>query len=246
MTLFSRLFCILAVSLATGTTAQAQSQQELIDAFAGEWYIFDPAMRAGAEACNLTLTGTPKESLYPVSSVNCAVQFSKIDNWKIVNGQILLMAGETQAAALGGNQFRVTGDLVGSPLALVIERAAGDGNSQKLAAALRRHKCYYAGFSQRCATPAELRAPEVPQDAGFTTIETLANLNTRAQPRRDAPALGTVATGTQIKVNQCLTASDGPWCRARVGDQTIWLAMTAIRQDEWPVVTYKQVATADE
>jgi len=63
--------------------------------------------------------------------------------------------------------------------------------------------------------------------------------NARALPRRDAAIVGNVATGTEVKLNQCLTASDGNWCRARVGDTSIWLAMTALRMEEWPIVTFR-------
>jgi len=221
----------------------AQSEQDFIDVFAGQWYVFDGDMRAGDDACSLVLSPERKEDVLPVITRECAVGLASSDNWKIVDGQIILFSREVETAVLGGNQFRVTGELPNSGISLVVERASGDGTSQQIAAALRKHKCYFTGFTQRCANPSDLGKPIISPETGYAFVELLVNLHTRTQPRRDAPSLGTIATGTKLKVNQCLTASDGTWCRARVGQQNIWIAMTALRQSEWPIVTFTAAIT---
>jgi hypothetical protein len=221
----------------------AQSEQEFINAFSGEWYVFDADMHTRSAACLMALLGTKKDGVLPVGVDGCEAPLSTVDRWSIRDGRIILSSQTAEIAAMGGNQFRVTGELNDTGKSLVIERGQGDGNSAKIAAALRKHKCYFVGFSQRCAVEADLKIPEISEGESFATIETLANINARAQPRRDAPSLGVIALGIRVQVDQCLTASDGPWCRAKIGDNVVWLAMTALRQNEWPIVTYRTVAS---
>ncbi|WP_226781151.1 hypothetical protein [Oceaniglobus trochenteri] len=225
--------------------AAAQTEQDFINAFGGEWYVFEPSQRQDGDVCAITLSKERKDDLLPAVTKGCAAPLSTADSWLINQGQIVLSAGEDVLAVMGGNQFRITGELSGSSTSLVIERAQGDGNSARIAAALRKHKCYYLGFGQDCAEKSDLSIPEMAGEPPVATIRTLANLNARAQPRRDAATIGNIAQGTEVRVNQCLTASDGPWCRARIGENVIWLAMTALRQDEWPIVTYRAVAPGE-
>ncbi|HHX89670.1 MAG TPA: hypothetical protein GX700_07850, partial [Paracoccus sp.] len=67
-----------------------------------------------------------------------------------------------------------------------------------------------------------------------------------SQPRRDSAEIGTIPAGTCVRVDQCLNASDGLWCRAWFGETLGWLGKTALRQNEWPVVTYRAGCTAGE
>lgn len=227
------------------SAASAQSLDQLVKVFGGEWYIFDAGARSDTQPCALTLKTVRAADFLPVQTEGCAPPIALIDRWSIRDGQIVLATKNSEVTAVGGNQFRMTGELNETDTSLVIERAQGDGNSARIAGALRKHKCFFLGFTQKCATPKNLVVPEIDADVGFAKIETLATLNARAQPRRDAPSLGNIALGTDVVVQQCLTASDGPWCSARIGDSIVWLAMTAIRQDEWPIVTF-QIADSDD
>ena len=228
MNFLKRILLPAAVSLLGASQTFAQSETEFVKAFSGEWYVFDSSFRSNGQTCSITL-----------SQQKNAQALGAIETWKIVDGRILLLKEDELIAAMGGNQFRVTGELANTDRTAVMERAAGDGNSKKIAAALSKHKCYFVGFTQVCAETEMLRLPDIDDEVGHVTVETLVNLNARALPRRDAAIVGNVATGTEVKFNQCLTASDGNWCRARVGDTSIWLAMTALRMEEWPIVTFR-------
>lgn len=236
MNFLKRILLPAAGSLLVASQAFSQSETEFIKAFSGEWYVFDSSFGRNGQTCSITLSQQEK-----ASTEGCTELLNAIETWKIVDGRILLSKEDELIAAMGGNQFRVTGELANTDRTAVMERAAGDGNSKKIAAALSRHKCYFVGFTQVCAETEILRLPDIDDEVGHVTVETLVNLNARALPRRDAAIVGNVATGTEVKLNQCLTASDGNWCRARVGDTSIWLAMTALRMEEWPIVTFRVV-----
>ena len=77
------------------------------------------------------------------------------------------------------------------------------------------------------------------EDPAKGRVEILVNLNVRNQPRRDAPVVGILDKGLVITLDYCTSASDGVWCRAIFGTETGWLAKTALRQNEWPIVTYR-------
>ncbi|MFG6660967.1 SH3 domain-containing protein [Sulfitobacter sp. 915] len=241
MKLSQQLLSYLAAGALFAGAASAQTHEDFVKAFSGDWYVFDRAARANGQTCSITLSEPKEDATQEVMTKGCSTPLNAAQTWEIVEGRIVLSSETAEIAAMGGNQFRVTGELKNMDNTVVMERSNGDGNSARIAAALGRHKCYYVGFTQECAETAALKMPEIPEDIGFATVETLANLNARAQPRRDAATLGKVAVGTEVKINQCITASDGNWCRAQVGDSAIWLAMTALRMDEWPIVTFKTV-----
>lgn len=241
MNFLKRILLPAAVSLLGASQAFAQSETEFVKAFSGEWYVFDSSFRSNGQTCSITLSQEKNAQALEASTEGCTEPLGAIETWKIVDGRILLSKEDELIAAMGGNQFRVTGELANTDRTAVMERAAGDGNSKKIAAALSKHKCYFVGFTQVCAETEMLRLPDIDDEVGHVTVETLVNLNARALPRRDAAIVGNVATGTEVKLNQCLTASDGNWCRARVGDTSIWLAMTALRMEEWPIVTFRVV-----
>ena len=244
MRFFTR--AILSAAMATGfsTSTLAQSEQDFIDAFAGQWFVFDPAMRSDGDACELNLSAEKEGDLLPVTTRGCTPLLSSADYWVIRDGRIVLSSSNAELAVLGGNQFRVTGEINETENSLVIERAQGDGSSARIATALTRYKCYFVGFTQQCAVREDMKIPTIDTQSGVGSIETLATLNARSQPRRDAPSLGNIAEGTTVLVNQCIVASDGTWCRASIGDDRVWLAMTALRQEKWPILTFRGVNTS--
>ena len=241
MNFLKRITLPAAVSLLVAGQAFAQSETDFVKAFSGKWYVFDSSFKSNGQTCSITLSQQKSAQALDASTDGCSEPLNAIETWEIVDGRILLSKEGEQIAAMGGNQFRVTGELPNTDRSVVMERAEGDGNSKKIAAALSKHKCYFVGFTQVCAETEMLRLPEIADEVGHVTVETLVNLNARALPRRDAAIVGNVAPGTEVKLNQCLTASDGNWCRARVGDTAIWLAMTALRMEEWPIVTFRVV-----
>lgn len=216
--------------------AQAQSTEELVSAFGGDWYVFEPSFKSGSSECRISLTSDMSASVQ-----GCAAPLNGMTEWRIEEGQILLIgARETRLASLGGNQRRVTGTLVDSGQGLIVERANGDGASLAISNALGQHRCYFLGFSRTCASPEALASPSPSAENGEgARVEVLANLNVRTQPRRDAAIIGTLAEGTVVNLDYCTRASDGIWCRALFGTEAGWLAKTALRQNEWPIVTYR-------
>lgn len=102
--------------------------------------------------------------------------------------------------------------------------------------AIARYRCYFSGYSDVCADTAATEAPAFTEDTA--SIQVLVSLNVSNESRRDAPVIGTIPPDSEVNVNLCLTASDGLWCRARFGDQSDWMAKSAIRQEEWPVITF--------
>lgn len=221
--------------------APAQESPDFLEAFSGEWYVFEASARSGGDPCRIDLeqAGAPP---YPARSAGCTAPLGDIAAWRIEDGMISLSAGEgDRVATLGGSQFRLTGEFSSGSDGLIMERPQGDGTSAQLAAAVRRHGCYYAGFGSDCASPEALAAP--PKGPG--RIEALANVNVRTQPRRGAEIIGVVPQGATISTQTCLQASDGYWCRAAFGEETGWIAKSALRQEQWPVITFSVVPGAD-
>lgn len=234
-------FGLVSLSMGMAGPAMAQSTEEFVAAFGGDWYVFEPAFQSGTAECRLTLAAD-----MAASAQGCAATLASLAAWRIEEGQIILLGSADQRiASLGGNQRRVTGNLDVSGQGLIIERADGDGTSAAINAALARHKCYFLGFTRSCAGPDALAAPSpaAEGDEGGR-IEVLVSLNVRIQPRRDAPIIGTLAEGTVVNLDYCTRASDGIWCRALFGTEAGWLAKTALRQNEWPIVTYRVSTSA--
>ncbi len=253
----------LAASAAFALAAPAASAQgdadtaALVAAFSGQWFSFD---RRGAdgEPCLVEL-GSGGEPPYPATAASCDGALSGVAAWSISGGQILLLDGPggrdgtdgtdgpagrdgtdgpggAVLARLGGNQFRISGE-TGPGAFAVLERREGDPNSRAVRRAITTYRCIYRGFTDACATRAELAVPEFTGDAPVR-VEMLVNLNVRRQPRADSGLVGVVETGAVITLRDCLVTSDGPWCAARFGDETGWLARTALRRDTWPVMTF--------
>ncbi|MFN4128561.1 MAG: hypothetical protein ACK4GC_01915 [Paracoccaceae bacterium] len=237
-------------------SAVAQDANALFVAFEGEWFIFDPAYSEVGSNCILTLAKSPMQTLSAaqasdsgmksLSVSNCPDQIRAFSSWTIEDSVLRFFNSQgALIAELGGNQLRITGSFTASGFGLILERATGDGTNAQLASAIRRHRCYFLGFTSDCTTDSDRVAPVFDTQSGRASVETLVNLQLRAQPRRDAPVLGAVSQGTCVRVNQCAIASDGTWCRALFGDVQAWLPQVAIRQSEWPIYTFRNGCTAD-
>lgn len=240
-TIAMRAMAFLAGLLALAVVpSKAQDVTAFQNALSGEWFTFDPDFSSGA-TCRLDLDQQASGERLSARSTDCAGTLTGVTTWAIVDNQLGLFAdGAEPVALLGGNQLRVSGEFSSDGRPLILERAQGDGNNVRLAGAIRAHGCIFRGFSQDCADDGEFVKPETGGDSGsIAEVQVLANVNVRAQPRRDAAILGTVPINTCLRVNACLRASDGIWCRARFGEDNGWLSKTAIRRDQWAVMTYK-------
>lgn len=246
-TLAIALFAVAIVP--AGTPSLAQTQEQLVEAFSGQWFVFEPTQWTGDDTCLVTLntTALAPSNRMTATTANCAAPLSATASWSVEGGVLQLFdTSDVQLAELGGNQRRITGVSLPDQTGLVVERSNGDGNAEAIAMSVQKHRCYYVGLSSTCAGPDELAAPifTAEGDRELAEIETFGNVMVRSQPRRDATRIGTIPTETCIRVNQCLIASDGTWCRATFGETQGWIAKTALRQNEWPVVTYKAACTA--
>ena len=203
----------------------------------------NPRFSVNASPCKLTFDTDPlinedlRERRVDVDT-NCAAPFSSQTlQWRVLGGKILLQRTDgNRLAELGGNPDRLSGDLNAPIDAVILERKAGSDYKRGLVSALRRHKCYYLGYSAECADDAATRAPQAGADAN--NINILVDLNVRSQPRRNAAVVGVVPRNSKISVNLCLEASDGVWCRAGFGEVAGWMAKSVIRDEEWPVITF--------
>ena len=237
-------------ALGLGSIAQAQDEAAFIAAFSGPWFVFDPQYGANALTCSLSLESEVADAngKFGITTKNCSEPLASIQAWDIQQGQLgFYDAAGVRIATLGGSQLRVTGELDKTERGLILERAQGDESTRKIAAAIGRHRCVYVGMSQKCAETDQLRKPAMTEEGGtYGSVGVIVNLNVRDQPRSNAPVLGTLPVGACLKVNFCTTASDGVWCRARFGEQNGWVRKTALRQDEWPVLTFVNSCAAPE
>lgn len=234
--------------LGLGSVAQAQDQIQdqdqaaFIAAFSGQWFVFDPQYGTGGMTCTLILDSNPPEAdgKFKSTATNCSEPLDSLVGWDIQQGQLgYYDTSGTRIATLGGSQQRVTGKLDATERGLIVERAQGDASTREIAAAIGRHRCIYVGLSQKCADMEDLRKPAMTEEGGtYGSVGVVVNLNVRDQPRSNAPVVGTLPIGTCLKVNFCTVASDGIWCRAKFGEQDGWVHKTAVRQGEWPVLTY--------
>ena len=230
------------------TVVTAQSRNQFLEAFAGDWIVFDPAFSTTAAPCSMRLSSAiepqsvvEESQLRRTATVsNCVPMLNQVTAWDIDQNQLVLLSEQdTLVARLGGNQTRVTGDIENSFVSIILERATGDEWQVGFSDALRRHRCIYSGYSSTCVTPEDMAEPVMSEEGNVVaSLQVLVRLNVRDQPRRDALIVGTLQQNTCLRVNFCTTASDGLWCRARFGEASGWVSKTAIRQNEWPVMTF--------
>lgn len=230
------LFCAVLFSAysmsAMVSTAQENSNNKFFIAFSGDWFSFDPKMTNG-DRCSITLsTHIDTVNSRKATSNGCVAPLDAINGWQIVEGQIRLMKEERVQLTTGGNQFRLSGEDEDGK-SVILERAAGDNNSQSVRSAIAKYRCIYKGFTDKCATSNELAPPS--RDGA--ELETLVNLNIRAQPRVDSSILGVVPKGSKLTTSQCIVTTDGYWCKAQFGEDFGWFTRTALRDETWPVMT---------
>lgn len=222
-----------AVVLVTSPAA-AQSEAEIIDAFAGDWQIIDSRYSSGAQPCQLSLQRERQQEQYLLEKENCGGDLAGVSGWSIDDGQMSLLDGSgTALARLGGNQRRMSGNTSsGSPV--ILERVGASSMADALQSARRASGCIYSGFTDKCASEEDLAGPT----AGPGRIEVLVNLNVRAEARADAAIIGVIPANTCISTETCVKATDGAWCRARFDGRTGWMRKLALRQNRWPVITF--------
>lgn len=230
------LIAALAI-VAASSPALAQSQSDFVAAFSGKWQVYERELASGEAPCMVEFSGLAADGAMPMRATGCTDPLAKAATWSIEGNQLVLHDAQNQAlATLGGNQRRITGTTPdGMPL--IIERPGGDGTASTLQAAYNASGCYYLGYTPTCAPRAQLGEPG-PAPDGQIRIHLEANLMAHDEPRADANTIGTVQQGTCVVVDACTMASDGPWCRARFGDQAGWLRKFTLRQNRWPVITF--------
>lgn len=226
----------LLVLSALALPAAAQTEAEFVTAFAGDWVVHDPLYGTAGQACQVGLGATPVEAGYALTVTGCTMELAELTHWTMAEGQMILHAGATPVAALGGTQHRISGNsAIGAPI--VLDRA-GAGTGDQIRAARQTSGCYYLGFTSSCADEAQLARPEPAADGSPARINILVNLNVRAEARDDAGVVGVVPAGSCVTTEACVATADGAWCRARFGEVTGWLKKLALRQERWPVITY--------
>lgn len=225
------------VGLAVAGPALAQSQADFVNAFSGKWQIYEQRLAAGSGMCKLDLSKNADGAHMALKVTDCATPLASATSWSIEGSQLVLYDAQgKQMVKLGGNQKRVTGTSEDNT-PIILERAGGDGTAARLQATYNASGCYYLGYTQTCASRAELGEP-APAPDGRIQINLAANLGVHSEPRGDSAVIGTAKKGSCIAVDTCTMASDGPWCRATFGQSTGWLRKLTIRENRWPVVTF--------
>lgn len=211
--------------------AHAQTQSEFVAAFSGDWLIFDPVY-GNQERCLVSLGTHNQGERYTANTNNCQEPVSNIVSWTIADNQLHFLAADgALMVRLGGNQRRLSGETF-MDAGIVMERP-----DAIQAAAVS--DCVFRGYTTDCASDQELRKPIETSDLSkMAPVRVLVNLNVRREPRPDAEILFQVAPQVCVRVDQCLTASDGNWCKASVETQSGWIVQEAIRQGKWRTLTF--------
>lgn len=232
----ARLLLVLALLLVP-TLAQAQTDQEFVDVLTGEWAVHDDMYAVDGKMCRITLGSDKTGDDYALSLDSCGLELGMLTSWRLVDGQLMLVADGVGIALLGGNQFRMSGNSnIGAPV--IMDRAGENQSMANILKARDASGCYYLGFTSTCVDDAQLAKPTVPGDGSPARIGVLVNLNVRAEARDDAGVLGVVPANSCIVTEVCATTADGVWCRAAFGEASGWLKKLALRQERWPVVTF--------
>lgn len=229
-----RIWLMSCAFLACASATHAQ-QNHVITALSGTWYSFEPS-RGLSGACAIQLYAEPASPPeFKAETKECRPPLDQVNGWRFSDGMIRLTASGVEIAALGGHQLRMSGeDSAGTPL--VLDRPEGDQNARAIKSAIGAYRCLFLGYTDQCAAPTDTRFPPVSDVARITT---LVALNLRSQPRADASVIAQLPPGTVASTDLCLVTADGPWCRVQLGEVSGWLARTALRQGEWPILTYR-------
>lgn len=237
------VLCALGLG-AQASVALAQSEAEFVAVLAGQWEVYDDGYAVDGKHCLVTLKDTKVETDYELSTESCGLELGMLTSWRIVDGQLGLVADGAVIASLGGNQFRMSGNSnIGAPV--ILDRVGETAAMDRILEAYKSSGCYYLGFTSTCVDEAQLAKPAVPSDGSPARIGILVNLNVRAEAREDANVVGVVPANSCIVTEVCATASDGVWCRARFGEVGGWLKKLALRQERWPVVTFVNQCQAE-
>lgn len=213
------------------------SDTEMLRAFSGHWYSFEPRTGTAQGTCAMTLSTQPAPNGgFLASAEFCAAPLDQVTLWGIIEGQVRLVGAAGQIATLGGHQLRMSGEMAPDAAPLVLERASGDQNAQALSKALATYRCLFAGYSTSCASPEQL---QIAKNSSY--IVSLVDLNMRSEPRSDAAISHVMPRRSLATVELCLIAADGPWCRVGYEGVTAWVARNALRKSTWPVLTFSFV-----
>ena len=216
------------------TPSVAQSTNAVAQAFSGEWLTYDNR-HASQGLCSLTFSAKGQNSVYPITPKNCINQFAQIRAWTLKNNQLIFIDEKNKPlAAVGGNQQRISGSFLQGGMPLILEKA---DLAKRVTAARKAIRCSYLGYSQTCAKPQQFAPPALGTD-GTADIKSLVNLNLRSEPRNSATVKSVLKPQTCLKATFCTLASDGLWCRVKVGDVTGWVKKQAVRQKQWPILTF--------
>ncbi|SKA26814.1 SH3 domain-containing protein [Consotaella salsifontis] len=227
------LSLVLGAAMMSG--AVAQSESDFVAAFSGNWQTLDPSLSDGG-ACRIELKKDKTGATYDLAAEHCGGDLAGIRSWGIVNSQLALLGKEDKILArMGGNQMRMSGDTE-SGKALVFERV--NGSTAAAARPAVDAPCVYYGYTATCAKPEDFAEPKPAAPGEVAKASVLVRVNARAEARPDASVVSTIPADTCVVVDQCTTASDGLWCRAKVANYTGWIPQKAIRQGRWPVLTF--------
>ncbi|HEV7417624.1 SH3 domain-containing protein [Tianweitania sediminis] len=219
-----------------GHPAAAQTEADFVAAFAGDWQTLDPAYSDGG-ACRISLEPSKTADRYALTADHCGGTFSTLQGWGIVDNQLgLIGADNAILARLGGNQTRMSGDVTGGGN-VVFERLPANAQTAANGPALAAD-CLYYGYTASCSLPADRERPTPAGAEQAAKASVLVRLNARSEARPDAPIVATIPANTCVVIEECTTASDGNWCRAKVSTYTAWIRQQAVRSNRWPVLTY--------
>lgn len=217
--------------------ALAQSESDFVAAFNGTWQTLDPAL-SDAGACRVALSAaTDAPGRYTLEATHCRGALAGVSRWGIIDQQLgLLGANDAVLARLGGNQTRMSGDLAGGKT-VVFEKVV-PGAAPVPSQASADAPCVYYGYTASCARSEDRQVPMQSGVDETARVAVLVDLNARDAARPDASVLATIPAGTCVVVDQCTTASDGNWCRAKVSSFSGWIRQQAVRANRWPVLTF--------
>src|SRR5690606_38231607 len=85
----SKLAAALVAALIIHSPAAAQTEAEFIEAFAGDWQIYDDSYGDGGR-CQISLSGERDETGLTLTTKSCALELGEITHWEIVEGQLAL------------------------------------------------------------------------------------------------------------------------------------------------------------
>jgi len=216
------------------TPSVAQATNAVAQAFAGDWITYDQRHAAQGQ-CILSFSATGQDALYPIKPQNCINQLANIRGWTLKNNQLIFVDDKkTPLAAVGGNQQRISGTFLQSGMPLILEKAA---LAQQITASRKAIRCSYLGYGQTCAKPRQFAPPAMGTD-GTADIKALVNLNVRNEPRNNATVKAILKPESCVKATFCSLASDGLWCRIKLKDGIGWIKKQAVRQKQWPILTF--------